>query len=200
MQISSITFQSIGQTVPEGSLDRMRKGGGRWATTSVVPVAARQFSFRALSIYFTSPLHPRDIYPFAACHNLQHPSRVEVVGQYHWTRPVPHLTRLAVSWPVSSSVCHSLNRNETKRRGEWPVTSSSCACPKDFQSNLSNITTFNQTQKAVQLIFLSSFLDDEEDDETTLQDTHVTTNELTMDTTRRVGQVWQVWSSSTTEG
>lgn len=100
------------------------------------------------------------------------------------------VTPCPVDWlSVGRSACPSVRPSVTHsietRRGEWPVTSSSCACPKDFQSNLSNITTFNQTQKALQLIFLSSTLsndDDDEDDETTLQDTHVTTNELTMDT------------------
>lgn len=73
MQISSITFQSIRQTVAEGSLDRMRKGSA--LSSSFVPLAARQFSFRALSIYFALPPAPflEVIYPFAACHNLQHP-------------------------------------------------------------------------------------------------------------------------------
>lgn len=77
MQISSITFQSIRQTVAEGSLDGMRKGSP--LSPSFVPLAARQFSFRALSIYFTlsRPAPSLEvIYPFAACHNLQHP-------QYH---------------------------------------------------------------------------------------------------------------------
>lgn len=71
------------------------------------------------------------------------------------------VTPSPIDWlSVGRSACPSLRPSVTHsietRRGEWPVTSSSCACPKDFQSNLSNITTFNQTQKALQLIFLSS--------------------------------------------
>lgn len=81
MQISSITFQSIRQTVAEGT------------PPSFLPLAARQFSFRALSIYFHSPPHtprpPLSYLPF--CRLSQSATPIEGGGLsssgYGYPRP-----------------------------------------------------------------------------------------------------------------
>lgn len=218
MQISSITFQSIRQTVAEGSLDRIR---GWWeGVTSFVRSTGSSsiFVHSTFNLFsqspeppnFPSPIELFTLLPPVTICNTHRRWRTTGLVQFS---VLVMVTPSPVDWlSVGRSACPSVRPSVTHsietRRGEWPVTSSSCACPKDFQSNLSNITTFNQTQKALQLIFLSSTLsddDDDEDDETTLQDTHVTTNELTMDTATQSklkagAEGRSSFSFSTTEG
>lgn len=188
MQISSITFQSIRQTVAEGSLDRF----GGWERANLFPsfhwqlvnFRSQHFQFIFAFPHTPSPIELFTLLPPVTICNTHRGWRTTGLVQFWLWLPPPPVDWLSVGRSACPSVRPSVTHSIETRRGEWPVTSSSCACPKDFQSNLSNITTFNQTQKALQLIFLSSTLsdDDDEDDETTLQDTHVTTNELTMDT------------------
>jgi len=194
MQISSITFQSIRQNC-SGRIPQWE----RWDWNGIFSIFFTFLSFRNNSSSILRSEHfqfilqksgvPHLSYlPFCRCHNLQHPSGLMAsLWTRSWTRTWTWSVCLFVcpcvrsDWlSVGRSVCHSI-----EWRIEKGVTSSSCACPKDFQSNLSNITTFNQTpkknteKKLSSSFFFARFAED--DDETTPQDTHVTTNELTMD-------------------
>lgn len=124
MQISSITFQSIRQTVAEGSLDRIR---GWWeGVTSFVRSTGSSsiFVHSTFNLFsqspdppnFPSPIELFTLLPPVTICNTHRGWRTTGLVQFsvlssgYGYHPLP--SRLAVSWPVSMSVRLSLTQSK----------------------------------------------------------------------------------------
>lgn len=106
MQISSITFQSIRQTVAEGSPLR----SFHW---QLVNFRSEHFQFIFTAPH--SPLSPIELFtllpPVTICNTHRGWRTVQF---WLWLPPSP-VDWLSVGRSACPSVCHSLNRNETRR-------------------------------------------------------------------------------------
>lgn len=125
MQISSITFQSIRQTVAEGSLHRIR---GWWeGVTSFVRSTGSSsiFVHSTFNLFsqspdppnFPSPIELFTLLPPVTICNTHRGWRTTGLVQFSvlvMVTPCP-VDWLSVGRSACPSVCHSLNRNETRR-------------------------------------------------------------------------------------
>lgn len=112
MQISSITFQSIRQTVAEGSLDRIRSTG---SSSIFVHSTFNLFSQSPNPPNFPSPIELFTLLPPVTICNTHRGWRTTGLVQFSvlssgYGYPLP--SRLAVSWPVSLSVRLSLTQSK----------------------------------------------------------------------------------------
>jgi len=169
-------------------------------------MTARQFCVQSTFNLFCTLSHPHLSYlPFCRCHNLQHPSGLMAslwtwtrMRTWTWTWTVPLSVRVRVYGRIGcqldgQSVTQS-NRTKqelrNKRRGtrieNWESSNEFVSClPKGFSIESVKYHNLQSNPKSSAAHFslgLFSFcFSVAKDDETTPKDTHVTTNELTMD-------------------